>query len=69
MENERIFPAGTTGRCNRCDAKFTFRTDVRAVRENRAVWRVMDFATSAACGHLDTHWVFNRDNGLPVDES
>ena len=60
-ENERIFKAGTIGRCNRCNTKFVFSKDVRAYRENSNAWRVMDFAMSD-CSHLDTHWVFESDN-------
>lgn len=62
MTEERVFPAGTIGTCNRCDHKFTYRKPVRAVRENSCAWRVMDFATTDTCGHMDTHWVFDRDN-------
>jgi len=60
---EKTFEPGTIGRCNRCDAKFTFTKPVRAVRENTRCWRVMDMAM-AECGHLDTHWIFDVDNQM-----
>lgn len=60
-ENERIFEAGTPGRCNRCHSKFTFSKSVRAIRENERAWRVMDFEITNTCGHFDTHWVFESD--------
>ena len=59
--NERVFEAGTTGRCNRCHSKFTYSKSVRAIRENDGAWRVMDFEMTDTCNHFDTHWVFEVD--------
>ena len=61
MENFKTFTAGTTARCNRCDAPSPLPKDVEGMRENRKAYRLRGFAT-LGCGHMDCHWVFISDN-------
>ena len=60
MTEEKTFSEGTPIRCNRCDARGTVNKEVRAIRENDKVWRIMDFSIPE-CGHMDTHWIFDCD--------
>jgi len=57
---EREFATGTTARCNRCDRPSPLPKAVGAVRENDKAWRLQGFAR-LDCGHVDCHWVYERD--------
>jgi hypothetical protein len=58
---ERTFIKGVPTRCNRCNEVHPFPKDsARAVRENSHCWRVQTMAV-LDCGHMDAHWIFERD--------
>jgi len=67
----RIFDEGTPARCNRCDAKGFLSKPVHAHRENSKCWRLQRADVlregpggpreNPSCGHLDWHWVYDRE--------
>ncbi len=56
-----VCPAGTSARCNRCNAPFVLAEEIKAsvARESR-VGRMLDMVT-APCGHRDCHWVLFKE--------
>ena len=58
---KQTFETGTVARCNRCSAKGHLDRKVEGVRENDRAWRLQDMARIEECGHLDCHWVYDRD--------
>jgi hypothetical protein len=58
---KRQFAQGTMVRCNRCDSKGHLDREVEGRRENDRAWRLQDMARVDECGHLDCHWVYDKD--------
>lgn len=56
------FAAGTIARCNRCNEKSPLPREIAAQHDSVDAYRLREMCTLEACGHMDGHWVFLRDN-------